>query len=426
MSSPALVPRFRVRLGRADIIRLIASLILAVLLWAWVTNAQDPDETRQFSNVPVVVGELPAPLQVIGSVPDVTVSVKGPRSVISDMISGDVSASLDLSEIDQPGDYTVDIDIDAPGAVWHATSAPSHVPIKVEESITKQFVIESEVVGPIDSTRQINATIVDTSEATVVGPRSSVDRVARVIAQVTIEDQTQDFTASITPQAVDPDDAPIPEVEVSPETVRVHVAIDARGKQVAVLTQLEGTPAQGYEVVDRTINPATVLVDGPDAVIDQLISVSTEPIDITGATATVTRRVSVTGLPDDVQVLDPADGRVDVVIQIRQLGVTLPLPAQAVQVIGLSDGLDATLSPDAVTVTVVAPEAMLGDLTTSQLTVQVDVRGLGPGTYQLTPIVALPPNVTWIASDPATISVTITSTATPAPEVRASPSAKPL
>ena len=421
MSSPPAGQRLRVRIARPDVIRLAASLILSVLLWGWVTDAQDPETTRQFPNVTIEVGELPSPLQIVGSIPDVSIRVTGPRSVVSDLTTADVTAELDIDDVEAPGEYTLDIDVNAPGGVWETEVVPSRLPIQFEESVTRQFVIEAEITGTFDATRQIDASVVDTSEATVLGPRSSVERVARVVAPVEIENQTRDFSTTVVPQAVDAGGQPIPEVQVSPGTVRVDVAIDARGKRVAVITQLEGLPAQGYEVVDRTINPATVLVDGPDEIVNELISVSTEPIDISGATTTITRRVSITSLPEGLVLIDPADGLIDVVIQVRQLGVTQELPAQSVQVVGLADGLAVELSPDAVGVTVVAPEAMLSGLTTSQLTVQVNVAGLGPGTYELVPIVALPPNVTWIASSPPAVAVVITSIATPAAGGQATP-----
>lgn len=424
MSSASPLQRVRVRLTRADGVRLVASLILAILLWGLVTNAQDPEMSRTFTSVPIDVGDLPAPLQVVGDVPDISVRVTGPRSVVSDMTTPEVTASLDLDDIDEPGDYTVSIEVRTPRGVWDVDPNPSRLPIRVEESITELFVVETVITGNVESTRQINATVEDASEITVVGPRSSVERVARVIVPVEIESQTRNFTTSIAPQAVDDQDQPIPEVSITPELVTVNVSIETRGKRVAVLTQLDGSPAQGYEVVDRTILPATVLIDGPDELVEPLISVSTEPIDITGVSETLTRRVAIVGLPEGVHVLDSADEAVDVVVQIRQLGVRQPLPAQAITVIGLSDGLTIEVNPDAVEVTVVAPESMLGGLTTSVLTVQVNVTGLGPGTYTLEPVVALPPGVTWVASDPSTVTVVISaSVATPEAQVSPSPNA---
>lgn len=423
MSSASPLQQLSMRFTRADAIRLVASLILAILLWGLVTSAQDPEQTRTFTGVQVAVGELPSPLQVVGDVPDVAVRVTGPRSVVSDMSASDITASLDLDGIEAPGESTVSIHVETPRGIWDASANPSRLPIRVEESITKSFVVETEITGSTDATRQASATVVDASELNVVGPRSSVDRVARVIVPIRIENQTRDFTTSVAPQAIDAQGQPIPEVSISPDLVLVNVAIEARGKRVAVLTQLEGTPAQGYEVVDRTINPATILVDGPAELVEPLISVSTEPIDISGASETITRRVAVVGLPEGVHVIDPLDEAVDVVIQIRQLGVRQPLPAQAVMVVGLGEGLSIELSPDAIAVTVVAPESMLSDLTTNELAVQVNVAGLRPGTYTLQPVVALPPGVTWVSSDPASVTVRITEDiASPALEPGASPS----
>ena len=141
---------------------------------------------------------------------------------------------------------------------------------------------------------------------------------------------------------------------MTPGTVPINVQITARGKSVAVITQLIGEPAPGYEVVDRTINPSTVIVDGPADVLATLISVSTEPVDVTNATATLQKQVNLVDLPDGVKVIDPADGSVAVVVQIAERGVRQPLPSQEVNVVNLESGLTAEVSPRAVSVTVVA------------------------------------------------------------------------
>lgn len=409
----AFLARANLRLSRADLIRLAASFILSLLLWGWVTQSQDPSTDRTFSGIPVTTGELPAPLQVVGTISDVTVRVTGPRSIVSDITSDDVSASLDLDGIVAPGEYTRNIKIETPRGVWTKTSTPSRVPILVQETVTKQFVVDADVSGNLDATRQISASITDASEVTVVGPSESVARVTRVIAPVEVENQTRDFTSAVTPLAIDANGQTIPEVVISPEIVTVDVAIEARGKRVAVITQIDGDPAQGYELVDRTINPDTVLVDGPANLVNGLIAVSTEPIDISGATETQSKRVRIIGLPDGVRVIDTIDESVDVVIQIRQQGVRQPLPAQAVEIINLAPGLTVQVSPEAVALTLVASEATLGELTAADVSIKVNVAGLGPGTYTLRPIVALPPNVTWVGSDPELVTVVIRAESTP-------------
>ena len=416
-----LVQRLKLNVSRSGAIRLGSSLVLAILLWGWVTIAQDPQQDRSFANIPVDVGQLVVPLEVVGTISEVTVGVTGPRSIIEDIVSADIKVSLGLDGIDETGEYTVPILVETPHGVWRTTVSPSRLPIRVEEVVTELFVIDPVINGRIDSTRQVSASILNTSEITAVGPKSSIDRIDKIIAPIEIGDQLRDFTSAVTPQALDADGKLIPEVNLSPNIVTVDVSIDARGKRVAVLTQLDGEPAQGYEVLDRTINPATVLVDGPDEVIDRLISVSTEPIDISGASETLTTISPIVGLPEGVTVIEPANGTVDVVVQIRQIGVRQPLPAQSIQVVGLGPGLTATVSPEAVAVTVVATEEQIGSLTTNDLSIQVNLTDFTEGTYTLEPVVALPPNVTWVSSDPATVTVTISRSSMPVASAVASP-----
>ena len=249
----------------------------------------------------------------------------------------------------------------------------------------------------------------------VSGPASEVNLVSDVVASVGIGNQTRDFTDSFTPVAVDSSGNPLPDVKVNPASIPIDVQITARGKSLAVITTLNGEPAAGYEVIDRTINPSTVIVDGPAEILATLISVSTEPIEVSGATSTLQKRVLLVGLPDGVKVIDPADGAVDVVVQIAERGVRQPLPSQSVNVVNVGPGLNAEVSPRTVSVTVVASDAKIAKLTASDVIVQVNVSGLGPGVYSLSPIVALPSSISWVSTDPPSVTVTIKESAAATP-----------
>jgi YbbR domain-containing protein len=177
------------------------------------------------------------------------------------------------------------------------------------------------------------------------------------------------------------------------------------------------------------VNPATVVVDGPADVLDTIMFVQTEPVDIQNADGTVQKRVSMTGLPAGVTVIEPSSGEVDVVVPITQIGVRQDLPGQRVQGINLGQGLGATIQPTEITVTVIGPDAALSSLGAGDISAQVDLAGLGPGTYTLEPQVRVPQGVTWVASNPTSVTVTISNvTGTgneTSPEVTGSPVAIP-
>jgi YbbR domain-containing protein len=400
----------RARLTPSDLIRLGSSLILALLLWGWVTTREDPETTRTFPGVTVEVAELPDDLVVVSSPPNVTVTLKGPRSVISRVDSSEVSAHLDLDGIDAPGSTTVDIVVTAPDGVWERRAVPSRFPIHVERTTSKNFKLEPVIEDDLDATRRIGQIQPSVSQVTVSGPESLVNSVIHVVLPINIGDATREFTGAFTPEPRDANGQPITGLTISPSSVTATVPIEAAGKSVAVTIQTVGSPAQGYDVIDRVANPSTVRVDGPQNQLDGMVIVKTEPIDISGAKDDVSKRVALQGLPPDVRVIEPASGTVEVYVQIGQRGVRQELPALKVDVINLGQGLAAEVTPSDVTVVVVASGDIIAALTSADLMIQVDAEGLGQGEYHLRPTVSLPPNVQWISTNPTTVTVVIRKT----------------
>ena len=387
--------------------RLLLSLTLAIALWAWVTTSRDPETTKVFSNIAVSAVQLQDGLVMVGDLDPVNVSVTGPRSVVNALVSTEVSAELDLADISKPGSFSVQVHVAQPEDIWSTTSVPRSVSIVVEEQVTRGFPVSPVQTGSLNSNQQVEAIIPNVSEVAVSGPASLVDRVVTVELPVDIENKTTDFAGVFTPEPVDQTGQIISGLSINPESIAATVEITARGKRVAVIAQITGDPSSGYEVVDRLINPGTVLVDGPADTIANLITVSTDIVDIQGAQGDVTQRVDIVGLPEGVTLLDPQTGQVDVVVQIRQRGVQQPLPSQQVNVVNLASGMTASVEPNSVLVTVIGSERELETLSPASLIVQVDASGLTPGTYQVKPTVILPPNMEWTSIEPNTVTITI-------------------
>ena len=407
--------------------RLLLSLVLAIVLWGWVTVTGDPETDRVFPSVPITVDGLRDGLVIVGDVANAEVHVTGPESAVEHLRATEMEANLDLGHIEQPGTYTVRVRVPKPRKTWSTSARPRSVNVVVEKEATLAFPLEPRISGNLGANQQVGSVDASASEVTITGPETLVHRVARAELPVDIANRTTDFASVFTPSAVDASGQPIAGVSISPATVSATVEITARGKRVAVIAQIEGEPAAGFEVVDRLVNPNTVLVDGPASTLDSLITVNAEVVDISGAEGDVTQRVRIAGLPDGVTLLEPSSGQVDVVVQIRQRGVQQPLPSQQVTIINLGPALTASVTPDSVSVTVIGNEEELGDLSPNSLVVQVDAAGLGPGTYDLRPAILLPPNMEWKSVEPTTVRLTIRKdgVASPAATPSGSPTALP-
>ena len=402
-------PPERISGARTEVVfRAIASLALAFLLWAWVTTQRDPPETRVFADLVLADPALPEPLQIAGELPAVTIEILGPRSVMDRVSRAGLRPMLDVSQITEPGSYNAQVMVDLPAAARVQDITPSRVALVVDESASRTMHLDVQLAPLDDPTRRVGEIEPAVSEVTVTGPRRLVDNVGRVILPVDIGDRTDDFTADFVPVALDASGQAIPEVTILPSRVSTAVEVDQRGRSVPVLVQTIGNPAQGYEIVGSVANPSTVLLDGPDEALANILSVVTAPIDVEGATDTVNVRTALQALPEGVSVVNPADGSVVGVVQIRRRGVTQLLSDLPVTVTNVPSGFTATVEPAEVGVVVFASEDTMASLSGSDMSTSVSAAGLGAGRHQLRPSVTVPPEVQWLRTEPEVVVVTLT------------------
>jgi len=395
--------------SRTQWIRFGISLALAILLWGWVTQVQDPYRVRTISNVAVELGDLPESLQMVSTLDDVDVTLKGAESRVMEVNPSEVSVHVDTSGIDAPGTYRVPLVVEAPN-VSDRSVEPDEVLIQVDERVSEIFPLHVTSSDPADQTRAVGDIEPSVSQVTVTGPKSAVDRVAEVALPVTIDRQTQNYNATYTPYAVDNAGQRVTEVEILPETIETRVEVQTRGKTVSVIPVVTGVPAEGFSVQQRRAIPDTIVVEGPADALDDLLFVNTEPVDVSDASESVSTRVGLADLPPGVTVLEPTSGTVEVRVAVEDTSTTAQtLNDLPIEVVGLEDGLSATLDSDTVSIQVSAPVDILQGMIPDDIGILVDVEGYGPGTYRVTPVVTMPQGATWLGSQPASIVVTIRS-----------------
>jgi hypothetical protein len=95
--------RVRSFLTREVALRLLASIALALILWALVTLRQDPETSRAFNDIPVQALSLDSSLVIVNDVDPVRVELSGPRSDVAPIDAGALIANIDFSTVAHPG-----------------------------------------------------------------------------------------------------------------------------------------------------------------------------------------------------------------------------------------------------------------------------------------------------------------------------------
>ncbi len=413
---------FTFRPTKTHIARFLLSLALATFLWGWVTQLQDPFQDKSFYNVPIQITDLPDNLQVITTLPSATVTLSGAESDLRSIAN--VNASLDVSNISGPGEYQVPVRVKNLDGVTDRKVEPNEIQIQVEVTQSKVFPIEVDPTSlEAGDSRRIAGVKPTVSQVTVTGSSSAVGRVAKVQLPVKVDQQTSTFTADLVPVAMDANGQPITEVTLLPATVSAEITIETRGKQVSVVPQIVGLPAEGYSVQQRAALPESIIIDGPQAELDKLLFVDTEPVDISGAKESISRRVGIADLPQGLTIVTPEDGTVEVRVAVEDTTLQATVfSALEIEPIGLDSTLTAEITPVKVDVSVNAPRSLLQSLKANDVKVLVDLTGLGPGTYTTEPNVIVPQGVTWLGNKPDRVKVVIVRKEQSTP---ASPAATP-
>lgn len=138
-------------------------------------------------------------------------------------------------------------------------------------------------------------------------------------------------------------------------------------KVVQVRPRLVGRPAQGYEVVEITSDPAEVRIAGPKSRVQEIESAFTEPLALEDASDTVSDEVNL-GLEDPLLRVQGSP-RVRVTARIREVHETRAFDAVTVE----ARGGAASLRPGSVVLVLKGPAAQLRRLGASDVKAYVDV-----------------------------------------------------
>ena len=399
----------------------LLAFILSLAVWVMAVTTSDPDKTASLPE-PInidFIGQDPG-LVPVGDVPSsVVVTLRAPESIWDSIIAdpSSIRAIVDLTGL-KTGTHRVEVVLQViKSPVKIITMAPEMVTITLESLSTRKMPVEVSLTGEPSIGYQLGEATLTPSEVVISGPESLVAQVtaAQVIIDVTLARQNIETVYPVV--VTDSSGNLITGLTVSPGDIQVTLPIEQMGgyRDLAVKVVTMGRAASGYRLASVAAFPAIVTVYSADiALVGGLPGyVETSPLDLTGANENIETRLGLI-LPPDVTLV--GDQTVLVQVSISSIEDSVTISYRPVVVIGLNPAYKVQVSPLTVDVILSGPIPALESLQVSDVTVSVDASGLGPGTYQLTPIVSIAADDVQLQSIiPGTVQVTITGTVTPIP-----------
>ena len=324
----------------------ILALLFSVILWLIVVNIDDPVKTVQFSGVEVQImnaEELEAQgkvYDILDNTGEITVTVKGRRSIVEDSAKENISAVADMKDLTSMDTLSIEVTSNKyANELDDIKSDKDNVRLSIEDLKKVQKVIEVKVTGEPDDGYITGALTTAMNQIYLEGPESLIDKVSYAQAQINVDGVKANVSSSVPIKLYDVIGKEIHDerITMNINTVSVNQEI-LMTKEVPVEYRIGGEPADGYAltgVVEADVE--TVLIAGRKAILDEVesIIIPESALNVSGAQSNVEVRIKLQDyLPGNVIFAeDNMNGftKIDIEVQ-KETFVTVSFAKEDVQV----------------------------------------------------------------------------------------------
>jgi YbbR domain-containing protein len=385
----------------------IVALVAAVALWVAVTESENPKVVHEFqAAIPIKTVNVADGLAVASlSQQAVQVRVSAPEDVFSRLSAANFSAQVDLTGVRDPkSSQIVLVEVIGEPDASIVDVSPTFVDVTLENETSKDVPVKVNRTGPLPQGFSVTATEANPATVRVTGATSLVQFVQSADIDVNVTGLRANLQRQGTLTARDASGADVPRVTLEPASAEVKLTVVPQETRIVlpVVVQPQGSVADGYNITSVTADPQTVEVSGQLDILQGLTSLTTEPIDVSGAKADLTRSLklrvpaNVTASRDSVSVtikVAPAQGTKAVIV--------------APDLTDVPSDLQATLQTTALTIRVSGDVPTLNALTPGAVKATVSLAGKTEGVQTLTPQITVPQGVTLVSVQPQQVTVVL-------------------
>lgn len=304
-------------------VRILLSVLIAVVIWMIVTLAINPGSSTYFSGVPVDFGYdsdayAKLGLDMVNS-PEakVKVTLKGDGGDLAAVENaGDMIVYPDFSSVKGAGEYELPLKVRLKSSQLNnliEATADGKVTVVFDTVEEKTFDVEVEVQNGSISVAEgyvLHGTTAKPGKVTVSGPQGELDKIARIVAPLGYSDGLQELTesklATVQLEARNADNEPVALQYVSMDNTLADVNISVYQTLTLPLKVNFINVPSGFDVntLDYTLSQQHMTVTGRPSVINALTELAVSDFDLANSFALDKAYQLNVELPDGVESVD--------------------------------------------------------------------------------------------------------------------------
>lgn len=397
------------------------------MIWIVVVNVSDPDTVVTIDGIEVQIlnenffldQDMTYRVTNI-DMEDVTVTLKGPRSVLEDLTANDFVITANLKNYDSvAGSVPLDISLSSTYSRYQDEieylSRPYSAWLELENITEVQYTVEVNVTGNLSEGYIQGDAVFSTTQVTVKAPESTHNLIRTVRVTVNVGGATSDVTVTgQTPLLYDSSGNAIKTSSEVTVLTQVDVTIPIYyTKTVPVYVTLEGECADEAEMTGYSLSMEEVMIYGEKTVLDTIdsVSITGSAVSVEGISESTELTVSVNDyLPSGVAVYGEEYETLTVSVTVEGIEQrTVTIEKTDIMYLNSPTGyLISFANDDDVTVVLKGLQEDLDALNEDTLNPYVDLSDLTAGSHAVALNLTLPDGLTF--QDDVYIVVEITET----------------
>ena len=192
-------------------------------------------------------------------------------------------------------------------------------------------------------------------------------------------------------------------VKLNTPTITIRIDREIK-KELPIVVFMQGEAAPGFYVTTASATPYKATLRGPQYLLDDIQHITTNPIDIDGASESFKKEITL-DLAESITVVFPED---PILAHINIVEKMITRTFKDLPLAGRNIDLPYSITPPAISLDVKGPANIVNTLESNKaFVVYLDLKGLAPGVYVRRATIVLPVTTMLVGVRPEIFTVTI-------------------
>lgn len=410
----------------------ILSFVIAILVWLFVVNVNNPIGTKSFVisdvqllNEAYIDADGKMCMQDEQQVP-IRVTIKAQRKILDRISLDDIRAVADLQQAVSlnTDPVMVPITVSCDRILQdNIEVSPQNLSLHLEDKDTQEFVVNvtTNNTKP-DRGYEIGSLTSNPEKIKITGPTSLINKIDKVNASIDVDGATEDITTEKDVKIIDKNGEEFTDSDMSYLNVsRVYVTAKLWKVQadVKIKAGYSGSPKSGYQVESVSTTPNVVSVAGSEEGLATLkeqnntITIPDYVADISDRDSDFEEKINISDyLPDGLKLTSDSSEDMFVRVNVLPIGSSVcEVPTKNIVVNHAPDGMQVSFDTANIEVRVQKTESSLDDLTEDQIKASIDLSGVKEGSHEVPVSIEIPDGYELVDDVTTGVEVSVISTA---------------